>query len=181
MVLYFLWVKRRYEWIGRKLELPADDRRGRQWQSANRMHNHVVVLVSGIDRRLIRAVQYARTLQADSMEALFVDVSGDKAESLRDEWARCEFGIHLTVLPSPYREIIGPVEQYIRAIPRPTPDHVVTVVLPEFVPDDIADAALHTQTPFWIKAALLDESGVIVVDVPYHLKDVDERKRRKVL
>jgi hypothetical protein len=138
-----------------------------------------VLLVSAIDRRLLRALQYARTISADSVEAVYVDVAGEGSERMREEWDSAEFGIRLTVIESPYREIIRPIEEYVRAIPRPTPDHVVTVVLPEFVPDDIADAMLHTQTPLWIKAALYDEPGVIVVDVPYHLKYEEEYARRE--
>ncbi|TLM78502.1 MAG: APC family permease [Actinobacteria bacterium] len=170
MVAYSLWVKRRYAAAARRLALGPEERLKASWRSVNRMHNHVVLLVSAIDRRLIRAIQYVRSLSADDVEAVYVDVSGDKAAAFKEEWGRSEFGIRLTVLESPYREIIGPIERYIRAIERPTPDHVVTVVLPEFVPEDIADATLHTQTPLWIKTALYDEPGVIVVDVPYHIK-----------
>jgi len=168
MITYFAWVKRRYDFVRAELALPESELVDLNWQSYNRMHNHVVVLVKGIDRRLVRALQYAKTLRADSTEAVFVDVSGEEADAIRANWEKGGFGIKLTVIPSPYREVIAPVLDYIRAVPRPNKDHIVTVIVPEYAPSNAADAMLHDQTSFWIKQQLFGEQGVIVADVPYH-------------
>ena len=56
---------------------------------------------------------------------------------------------------------------------RPSEDHVITVILPEFVPEDLVDNILHDQTSFWIKRVLFFEPNVIVTDVPYHLRPED--------
>lgn len=169
LVFFFRWIRSHYDEVVDRLAIPPGELARVNWQSFNRMHNHVVLLVSSIDRRLVRALQYARSLKADYVEAIFVDVAGDHTAKMQADWEKAGFGIRLTVLPSPYREIIKPIEEYVRAIPRPTADHVVTVILPEFVPENLTDAVLHNQTPFWIKTAMFDEPGVIVVDVPYHL------------
>ena len=52
-----------------RLALPEAEAACLDWQSMNRLHNHVIVLVSGIDRRIVRALQYAKTLKADKVEA----------------------------------------------------------------------------------------------------------------
>ncbi len=169
LVLNFLWIKRQYDGVADRLRMPRDAQLKLNWQSAKRLHNHVVVLVASIDRRIVRALQYARSLKADSIEAIFVDVTSDKAEEMRRMWDECDFGVRLTVIDSPYREIIEPIRKYIHDLPRPTEDHVVTVILPEFVPEDLVDNILHDQTSFWIKRVLFFEPGVIVTDVPYHL------------
>jgi len=174
MIAYFAWVKRRYDFVRAELALPESELVDLNWQSYNRMHNHVVVLVKGIDRRLVRGLQYAKTLRADSTEAVFVDVSGEEAEAIRATWERAGFGIKLTVISSPYREVISPVLDYIRAVPRPNKDHIVTVIVPEYAPANAADAMLHDQTSFWIKQQLFGEQGVIVSDVPYHPRFDDE-------
>jgi len=168
MIAYFSWVKRRYDLVREQLALPESELVDLNWQSYNRMHNHVVVLVKGIDRRLVRALQYAKTLRADSTEAVFVDVSGEEADKIRADWEKAGFGIKLTVISSPYREVIAPVLDYVRAVPRPNTDHIVTVIVPEYAPANAADAMLHDQTSFWIKQQLFGEQGVIVADVPYH-------------
>ena len=169
LVLYFKWVRAHYDSVERRLRLPEGDLARLNWQAYNQMHNHVVLLVSNVDRRLVRAVQYARTLRADSIEAIFVDVSGDKSDKMRKTWSDAGFGIRLTIIDSPYRELMQPIRDYIRGIPRKSSDWVVTVILPEFVPESVPDYMLHDQTPFLIKQALYQEPGVIVVDVPYHL------------
>ncbi len=170
IVLYFLWVKRQYDRVRAELALRPDELTDLDWQSYNRLHNHVVVLVKEIDRRLIRALQYAKNIKADSVEALYVDISG-KAPDVRKEWDEAEFGIRLTVVDSPYREIIGPIMDHIRGIPRPSCDHVVTVIMPEYAPENAADTILHDQTSLWLKTQLFGEPGVIVTDVPYRINE----------
>lgn len=175
LIAYFLWVRRQYDITEEKLRLRDVDLQNMKYRAVSKMHNHVVLLVANVDRRLMRAIQYARSLKADSIEAIFIDVTGDKAAEMRSTWDHLEVGIRLTIIESPYREIIGPILDYIHNIPKPTKDHVVTVILPEFVPESVPDYMLHDQTSFWIKTTLFQEPGVILADVPYHLS-VEERR-----
>jgi len=168
MVAYFMWVKRRYDLVRAELALSPDEIRDMNWQAYNRLHNHVVVLVKDIDRRLVRALQYAKTLRADTTEGLYIDVSSEGGDAFRKRWEEADLGMRLTVIESPYREVIGPLVDYVNKVPRPSKDHVVTVILPEYAPTNAADAMLHDQTSFWIKQQLFGTEGVIVADVPYH-------------
>jgi len=170
IVAYFLWVNRQYSRVRAELEIRPEELTDLDFQSYNRMHNRVIVLVKGIDRRIIRAIQYAKSLKADSVEALFVDISGHP-EAFRAEWDRADLGIRLVIVESHYREIIAPIMDYIRAVPRPTCDHIVTVILPEYVSENAADALLHDQTSFWLKQQLFTQPGVILTDVPYHIDE----------
>ncbi len=170
IVAYFLWVRRQYDRVRRELAIRPDEFADLDWQSYNRMHNHVVVLVKDIDRRLIRALRYAKSLSADKLEAVYIDISGSGAEFER-RWDKAGFGVRLTVVESPYREIIAPILDFIRAVPRPTNDHVVTVILPEYAPENVGDALLHDQTSFILKQQLFGEPGVILTDVPYHIDE----------
>jgi amino acid transporter len=170
IVVYFLWVRRQYDRVKRELAIRPDEFADLDWQAYNRMHNHVIVLVKDIDRRLIRALRYAKSLRADKLEALFVDISG-QADAFRSKWEAARFGVRLTIVESPYREILGPIIDYVRAVPRPTIDHVVTVVLPDYAPENAADATLHDQTSFWLRQQLFGEPGVILTTVPYHIDE----------
>ncbi|PKQ29300.1 MAG: amino acid permease [Actinobacteria bacterium HGW-Actinobacteria-10] len=167
---FFLWVKQEYRRVAEHLAIRPEELTDLNWQSANRMHNHVVLLVKSIDRRLIRALQYAKTLRADEVEALYVDIGGN-GDAMRKAWADAGFGIRLKVIESPYREVIRPVCDYVRAIERSSCDDVITVIVPEFAPDSLPDTMLHDQTSFWLKQTLFGESGVIIADVPYHMDD----------
>ncbi len=52
---------------------------------------------------------------------------------------------------------------------RQTPNSVVTIVIPEFVPRRWWQHLLHNQTALLVKGALLFRRSVVVVDVPFHL------------
>ena len=78
-------------------------------------------------------------------------------------------GVPLIVLTSPYRSILGPLLEYIDLLQERDPNHIVTIVLPEFVPARWWQHLLHNQTALLIKGALFFRKNVIVTDVPYHL------------
>lgn len=171
LVVYFKSIHGHYVSVARRLELPEEELARVNWRARNRIHNHVVILVSGIDRRLVRAIQYARSLRADTLQAIFVDISGDKADEMRRLWGEADFGIRLDIIESPYRELVDPVRDYVCRLldDEVGPDHVATVILPEFVPEQWTDYVLHDQTALWLKNALFNEPNVIVADVPYHI------------
>ena len=174
LVAYFLWVHRQYSTVTEHMRMPLDARAKLDCRSEKQLHNHVVVLVGSVDRRIVRSIQYARSIAAESIEAVFVDATGDKAEDVRRAWDELDCGLPLTVIESPYREIVEPIRTYIHSIRGPDDDHVTTVVIPQFVSEERADYGgvyvYRAGLRFWIKRALFSERNVIVVDVPYHLK-----------
>lgn len=170
IVAGFLWIRRQYDRVRAELKIRPEEITDLNWQSVNRLHNHAVLLVKSIDRRLVRALQYAKTLRADEIEALYVDITGD-ADAIRAAWQEAQFGIRLKVIESPYREIIGPICDYVRDIPRSSCDDVITVIVPEYAAENFADTMLHDQTSFWLKQTLFGEPGVIIADVPFHIDD----------
>jgi amino acid transporter len=171
LVGYFEWVKHEYKLAAARVALPSSEESEFSYKTSPQMHNHVLLLFATIDRRLIRGVQYARSIKADSVEGLFVDVTGERSAEIRAEWERLDMGIPLTVLESPYREIIDPIRDYVCSIPRPTHDHVVTVIMPEYVPESPPEYMLHDQTSYWIKQTLFHLPGVILAEVPYHIEE----------
>jgi hypothetical protein len=74
------------------------------------------------------------------------------------------------VLASPYRSMLRPLLDYIGRIRERDANSVVTIVIPEFVPRRWWQHLLHNQTALLVKGALLFRRGVVVVDVPFHLK-----------
>ena len=72
-------------------------------------------------------------------------------------------------MPSPYRSLIRPIREYIHRMEKRYHDDVVTVVLPEFIPNRWWQNVLHNQTALALKTMLLCTRNVVVVSVPYHL------------
>ena len=130
----------------------------------------VIVPISGIHRGVVGALQYAKSIAPEHVQAVYVDFDEEATIKLREKWERWGAGVTLVVLPSPYRELTRPLLRYIARLERKGENDIVTVVLPEFVPAKWWQHLLHNQSSLMLKGALLFKKGVIVTSVPYHLE-----------
>ena len=130
----------------------------------------VIVPISGIHRGVVAALQYAKSIAPEHVQAVYVDFDEEATAKLREKWERWGAGITLVVLPSPYRELTRPLLRYIARLERKNENDMVTVLLPEFVPAKWWQHLLHNQSSLMLKGALLFKKGVIVTSVPYHLE-----------
>ena len=130
----------------------------------------VIVPISGIHRGVVGALQYAKSIAPEHVQAVYVDFDEEATVKLREKWERWGAGVALVVLPSPYRELTRPLLRYIARLERKGENDIVTVVLPEFVPAKWWQHLLHNQSSLMLKGALLFKKGVIVTSVPYHLE-----------
>jgi amino acid transporter len=129
----------------------------------------VVVPIAGLNKAVMRTLEYARTL-GTNVTAVHMTDNLDTANHLRDEWERFSIDIPLVIIESPYRAFTGPLLTYIDSIERKNPQAQVTVVLAEFVPKHWWHHLLHNQTALRLKAALLFRPNTVVTDIPYHLE-----------
>jgi amino acid transporter len=130
----------------------------------------VIVPISGIHRGVVNALQYARSIASDKVQAVYVDFEEEATASLKDKWERWGAGVQLVILPSPYRELTRPLLRHIHRLSRENSDDIITVVLPEFIPARWWQHFLHNQSSLLLKGSLLFKKGVIVTSVPYHLE-----------
>jgi hypothetical protein len=135
------------------------------------MQHTVLVLVGDVHRGVVRAVHYAQTLAVGaSVRAVYVETDPAKTARLEEKWGKWGQGVPLVVLTSPYRSLIRPFLDYVDALQSRSPDHVITVVLPEFIPSRWWQHILHNQTALLLKGALLFRRNTVVTDVPYLLR-----------
>jgi len=161
LVAVFVIVHRHYEEVAVQLSLDA-------FSPPPPMTNTVLVLVGDIHRGVIKAIQYAKTLSPNA-KAVFVETDPERTRRLEEKWGKYGMGVPLIVLTSPYRSLLGPLTKYVDHLQNQGENHVVTIVLPEFIPARWWQLGLHNQTAFLIKGAMLFRKNVIVTDVPYHL------------
>ena len=162
LVAVFVMVHRHYEEVAVQLSLDA-------FSPPPPMTNTVLVLVGDIHRGVIKAIQYAKTLSPNA-KAVFVETDPERTRRLEEKWGRYGMGVPLIVLTSPYRSLLGPLTKYVDHLQNQGENHVVTIVLPEFIPARWWQLGLHNQTAFLIKGAMLFRKNIIVTDVPYHLR-----------
>jgi hypothetical protein len=160
-VVFFRTTRRHYDGVAAQLTL-------RGWNSRGPRRNTVLVPVSGIQRAVVEAVDYAKSLSPD-VRAVYVNIDPPTTEQLRRQWRDYGDGVPLVVLESPYRSLMEPLLEYIEQVQAEDPHGYVTVILPEFVPHRIWQHLLHNQHALLIKGALLFKPNVVVTSVPFHL------------
>jgi len=130
---------------------------------------HAVVLVSRLHKPTLRALAYARATHPDSLTAVTVASNPDDLRSLQAEWADRDIPVPLTVLDTPYRDITGPVIDYVAQLRRNHPRDLVVIYLPEYVVGHWWEQLLHNQSALRLKARLLFQRGVMLTNVPWQL------------
>jgi amino acid transporter len=130
---------------------------------------HAVVLVSKLHTPTLRALAFARATRPSTMIALSVATSEEEASALQRQWGERDLPVPLKILDSPYRDITGPVLDYVGRIRMKSPRDVVCVFIPEYVVGRWWEHLLHNQSAFRLKARLLFRPGVMVTSVPWQL------------
>ncbi|GAB4144286.1 MAG: APC family permease [Candidatus Promineifilaceae bacterium] len=133
----------------------------------------VIVPLGDVHRGTLRALLYARQLSSN-VRAVSVATSEETKERLNRRWRRfpeITNGINLHVIDYEYRDILSPLVDYINDVTnREFPGALITVVVPEFVPDSFWAQLLHNQTANILRARLRSSEDVVVIDVPYHIR-----------
>ncbi len=116
---------------------------------------HGVVLVSRLHTPAMRALAFARATRPTTLTALTVQTSPEATAALLKEWGDRQIPVPLKVLDSPYREVTGPVLDYIRTMRRESPRDVICVFVPEYVVGHWWEQLLHNQSALRLKTRLL--------------------------
>jgi amino acid transporter len=164
LIAGFLAIHRHYDEVARQLsmgDVPSPPR-------PPALHT-VLVLVGDVHRGMMAALEYAQALSR-SARAVYVELDPEATRRLEDRWGKYGCGTPLVVLRSPYRSVVGALLDYLDHLQEMAPNHVITIILPEFVPARWWQHLLHNQTALLIKGALLFRKGVVVTSVPYHLE-----------
>ncbi len=162
LIMFFRAIRSHYKAVSEQVALS----RGHRPPMPRR--NIVVLPIGGVNRAVIRAVDYARSRSGD-IRAVLVDVDPEETARVEIQWAQWGCGVPLTVLPSPYRSVLSSLLDYIEQVLQKDQECWVTVVIPEILPARWWQNILHNQRAFMLKGALLFKDRVILTDVPYHL------------
>jgi amino acid transporter len=165
LVAMMLFIRREYDAQERELHVREDF-----VLDAHTREQRVVIPINGVNRAVIQAVKFGRTM-SDDVRAVFVTEDPEVGDALRDQWDRQMPGVPLVIVESPYRAVISPIVAYLdvldKAWPPDKPAPVTIVVLPEYVARHWWDRLLYNQTAKRLKAAIVGREHTVIADVPY--------------
>jgi amino acid transporter len=169
MIPIFVWivVRLNHQYEAEKSELAEDATLA---ATAPILKRHaVVVLIDKIDRTSARAIQYARTLNPDRLDAVHIAVDEQHAQELSKEWSTLPLKqISLDVRECPDRRINRTVLEVVSELAAGG-ETEVTVLIPRREYRSAWHRFLHDHTADGIAKALADVPHANVTFVPYHL------------
>jgi amino acid transporter len=172
LLLLMVAVKRHYEHVGEELATTSP------LELNNFQHPIVVVPMEGWSKISKRALTLAMTMSTDIF-AVHIDC-GEETDCLKDQWQglvekpSLEVGEpvpKLVIVPSPYRQITGPILNYVLELEKKNPGRQIAVLIPELVERRWYYYFLHNQRATVLKAMLYLKGThqTIVVNVPWYI------------
>ena len=127
-----------------------------------------LVLISNVHAAALRQVQFVQSL-GFRWVAVHVETDEAKAAEVRRKWERFFPQESLVVLPSPLRDVVGPIRDYVGRLRVEHPNAFIHVIMSQILMDNLLEQALHQNTTVIFKLALQDIAMVVVTDVAYPL------------
>ncbi len=127
-----------------------------------------LVFVASPHDAAVRAVNYALSLNAHTIRAVFLATEPEEAPEVLRGWADRGIEVPLDVVEAPFRDLGPPLLEEVRRVTA-QPGTVAAVILPEFLVTRWWHRLLHNNRALFIKRQLLFEPRVILSSVPYQL------------
>lgn len=131
---------------------------------------HGIVLVAQMHRPALHALAYAKAARHTTLKAVTVKVDRGASLALQKRWGQMNLGAPLVILDSPYRDLVGPMLDYVKSLHRASPREAVFVYVPEYIVGRWWEQLLHNRNTARLRAQLLNVPNVVVSAVPWMLE-----------
>lgn len=165
IIIVFHKIHKHYEGVGEQLRITSEVK------SIPIEGNVIIVPVAGVTRVVENTINYAKTLSAQQIIAVYVSFDRDEEKKFVQKWKEWQPDIRLVSLHSQYRSLIQPLTKFVDIVEHKASEsnYQVTVMIPQFIPKKGWHNILHNQSSLAIRTFLLYKRNVVITTVPYHL------------
>ena len=173
VVIYFFYsVNKHYERVSHALSTENLDP-----QKFSGVADVVIVPIADIHRGSLLALEYAKRLSGD-VRVLSIVTDQASRDHIMERWERfsvCTSCTKLEMINYDYRDVLTPIVDYIIQVNTVEfPHKLITVVIPEFIPERWFARFFHNQTAAALRYRLRQFKDVIIIEVPFKIDmDVD--------
>ncbi|MDR0373680.1 MAG: APC family permease [Nitrososphaerota archaeon] len=165
IMLFMLYTHRHYVKFDNAVSIDGYDYQYKK--SKSRYTLPCIVLIHNISRASLKTFDYAKDISSN-ITALHISTTPEHTEKLQRQWEEYGITVPLTIIPTPYREILRPLDRYIsEREAQLKKGQNLTVVLTKFIGRRWHDKIFHNQTTFFIESTLSKHKNVATVLVPY--------------
>jgi len=176
IIMLMLKIKAHYQSVAKQLDISNETLS--QIQLVTTYSHHVIVPIDSLNAMVVKALRYARTMTTN-VEAFHIETYEGEADKLKKKWAILNSDIPLIIKHSPYREVVGPLKEYIDSEEHGSqPGDIITVLLPQFFVPKWWQTILHNNTSLFIANAMFSKRNVVVSILPFYLEDLNRYKTK---
>ena len=166
MVIMF-FIHKHYTAIGKELRLDKFDPYYDQHAVSS---TQCILLVHDINKPFLKAINYANSI-SDNITAVHVCRHPQHAEVLRKRWQTLKIPIKLTIIETPYNDIIKPLDDYLWEREKLLKHgENISVIIIKFISEHWYDVLLHNPTTYFISHNLNRHKNVSTIILPFHYK-----------
>lgn len=133
-----------------------------------------LVFIEDVHAGTLRMIDYARSACCP-WKAIHIAADSIKAELVRKKWLdRVGDDAELIIIPSPYRELIGPIRDCVEAELAKSSEGFINVIFGHLATNTAWEQALHQNNAFIFNLALQGLERVAVTNVPYQIRHLHQ-------
>jgi amino acid transporter len=178
-------IHKHYEWFDKIMIVSPDD-----YNPFTEKPEPLTVLVlisSDIHRGILEGLECGRSIitgRPDSiLRAVHIEIDPEKTPRLKKKWELliepyAGNSIRLDIVPSPFRWLIEPINEYLDNIDLERKNDRIIIVLPEFETGTFITHLLHNFSAYRLRSMLLKRPNITVVSSRFFMKPMSWRLGR---
>lgn len=119
-----------------------------------------VLLVSRFNVGTLYALKLARSFQPAHIRAVHIAIDENDGAEIKKQWSQHISDIQLDILYSPYRDLVGPILNYLKEVDKQWKNDSLIVFIPQVAPNRWWHYFLHNQTNKRLQLAIEQDPDI---------------------